>query len=452
MNLSRDLVVLLGLIIFQVSHANARAQGGAENPFAGTEIEATRVSKKIAEPENAGVMMFADWSQIQINGTNSSRIVADSANYHVQLDAMFIRDEGQVWQLHPSTISNVVLFGRTFECHVDPESTLNPAAYGYFEVLVDGELSLFTRHYIEKQTLNNNPLGMTSTQYDEIVRTHELYFNSGSDKQLREVPRKRIEFYDIFETRADAIAEYARNQGIGFKDPVDVTRLFKYYNRLLSPVTAAAAQGTAPYPIPFANSEVSVTRVSDKLASPAQAGVLLFDHWSDILIVGVNSSRLRADFANYNVQLDAILVMEEGRLFKVNPSSVRSLMIDGRKFESHLIGQSQFGTPEFRYFEVLTEGEFNLLSTHELETQTLNNNPLGMAHTQYEQLIRKQVLYYRTQDSGELLELPRKKSAFYDIFGANASAIIDYAKSERLGHKDAGDVTAIFRHYNNLTP
>ena len=62
---------------------------------------------------------------------------------------------------------------------------------------------------------------------------------------------------------------------------------------------------------------------------------------------------------------------------------------------------------------------------------------------------RKDELYLAIEGKN-LVKIPRKKKAFFAIFGSNASKIKDYAKKNRLGYKSASDLKKIVAYFNTL--
>ena len=62
---------------------------------------------------------------------------------------------------------------------------------------------------------------------------------------------------------------------------------------------------------------------------------------------------------------------------------------------------------------------------------------------------RKDILYFALDGRG-LVKVPTKKKDFYNVFGANSSAVKSYMKKNKLGYKKERDLKKIVNYLNTL--
>ena len=100
------------------------------------------------------------------------------------------------------------------------------------------------------------------------------------------------------------------------------------------------------------------------------------------------------------------------------------------------------------FYEVLAEGNMTLLSktTVVVKDPTYNDKfDMGQRNTR---ILKKMDFYY--VDQNHVREVPSSKKKFFSIFGRHAEEIESFAKLNKLSVDDAGHLTSMFRHYNNL--
>jgi len=167
------------------------------------------------------------------------------------------------------------------------------------------------------------------------------------------------------------------------------------------------------------------------------------------LIYGTDSTQYSIDSANYHIEQDLVLTITEGQMLRLDPAKINAAIFEKRKFVS--LSYAPKPNRSMRgYFEEILDGDYSLLAKHALEVQKINNNPLGMAYTEEEKVVRKTVLYYTSPSQTAPLALPSKKSDFFAIFGKLERSIEEYAGKYRISTKKEDGVAKLFAYANEL--
>ncbi|WP_289029299.1 carboxypeptidase-like regulatory domain-containing protein [uncultured Algoriphagus sp.] len=101
---------------------------------------------------------------------------------------------------------------------------------GFFEVLVDGELSLMRRTTAFLKESNYNQALMVGERNDKILKRNTYYYLEG--KNIIEIPRKRKKFFQIFGDKVEEIEAYTSNNSFNVKDPSAIFQIFTHYNSM----------------------------------------------------------------------------------------------------------------------------------------------------------------------------------------------------------------------------
>ena len=102
---------------------------------------------------------------------------------------------------------------------------------GFFEVLVDGEISLVRRTIATVKKSNYNTALMIGNKDDEIKKRDSYYYIQ--DGQVIEVPRKQKKLLMLFEEdKQEEVAQYIDENNPNLKEVSGLYKVFSYYNSL----------------------------------------------------------------------------------------------------------------------------------------------------------------------------------------------------------------------------
>lgn len=99
---------------------------------------------------------------------------------------------------------------------------------GFFEVIVEGELTLVRRMVAVLKESNYNEALMVGNRNDEIIRRNIYYYLNG--KEVTEIPRKRKDLFRIFGEKEEEMKDFASNNSLEIKEPSGLFQLFTHYN------------------------------------------------------------------------------------------------------------------------------------------------------------------------------------------------------------------------------
>ena len=202
------------------------------------------------------------------------------------------------------------------------------------------------------------------------------------------------------------------------------------------------------YGNPFDPANANFIRLDNEMEHLRERSLLLNETWESIEIYGIDSSLVILDTANYHIKDDLILFVNDNTMYQLFPEKVQYVILGETKYISAIFEDEPKHLAR-GYFEVLAEGEYTLLQRHYLETEVVNNSPLGLPSTKEEYLVQDTKLYYLRSGSDRPVVLPRKKSEFVKIFRRSRNEVIDYAKANRISPKNTDEVIQLFEYYNN---
>ena len=203
------------------------------------------------------------------------------------------------------------------------------------------------------------------------------------------------------------------------------------------------------YGNPFNMANENFINVTNALDDNKMVSLLLFDDWKQLEVTGVEDELIIIDSANYHLEADKMLFVENGALFELFPEKVREAMIADHHFVSLLY---EVDKKQLRrgYFEIIVSGDFSLLKKYDLERRITNSSALGLPASREENLMRTQELYYQTAPDRKPIVLPKKKTDFINIFRRDRREMVDFAKTNKLSPKVEDDAVMLFEHYNSL--
>ena len=203
------------------------------------------------------------------------------------------------------------------------------------------------------------------------------------------------------------------------------------------------------YGNPFNAGNENFINMMNSMSDDNQVSLLMFDDWMPMEIIGADAQHVIMDSANYHLEADKILFIQRGNLYELFPEKVQYAQIEEHKFVNlvHEVEKKELGRA---FFEVLIEGDYNLLCKHEMVKEITNTSPLGLAATKEVKFVLSERLYYQTSNGRRPIKVPKKKADFTKIFRRDRNTLASFAKENKLSLKRRQDVLTIFNYYNSL--
>jgi hypothetical protein len=203
------------------------------------------------------------------------------------------------------------------------------------------------------------------------------------------------------------------------------------------------------YSNPFSEANQNYIRLMEEGAYKTNTEELfLLKDWGKMAVIGYGDIKLEVDSANYVITDDKIYFIDEGKLYHLFPGQVEQLAIASVIFGCYYYeGKSE--RRKLGYFEILIDGELDLLKKYKIKNRKVNNNPMGIGNKKVEQY-QAYDLYYFDPDEQIALPVPSKKGKIIDLFGRKRSKMIDFARERDLSLNSENDVKLLFAYYNML--
>ncbi|MCX2742246.1 hypothetical protein OO013_00135 [Mangrovivirga sp. M17] len=124
------------------------------------------------------------------------------------------------------------VLGITRKFYSLPYERNNYQSMMFFELLVEGDLTLLGREYIDTRTTTNNNSFYYRSYWVEsyVLRTNFYFLRKGGEINFFE-PKKR-ELLDIMDDKSDQIKQYIKKRRFDIDRPDDLMEITKYYNNL----------------------------------------------------------------------------------------------------------------------------------------------------------------------------------------------------------------------------
>ncbi|MEM9824503.1 MAG: hypothetical protein AAF985_25680, partial [Bacteroidota bacterium] len=173
-------------------------------------------SQFLSEDWESGLVLMPDNKAYGVEG-----------RYDIHNDEMQILVEGKVKVLQPHQIKAISLGNQIFVYRSFTEG--EAAQKGYFEILVEGKVSLFLRRTTKTKRANPHPvLGSVNDDF-KVVTKESLYYRK-RDKPLRYLKRKKKAVLTALSRKKKAITQLAKEERLNVKKTEDLIRLFSFYN------------------------------------------------------------------------------------------------------------------------------------------------------------------------------------------------------------------------------
>jgi len=184
-----------------------------------------------AAPKGVEGSLFLDerWQDAHIL-TPDNQVVQARARYRVYDDEMQVQGpDKQAMGLYPDKIRAVAIGQQVFV----PLEFRNPEGenkVGYFQLLVEGEMSLLLRRTLELVKSDYNPALNIGDRNDRLELREQYYCRRGGG-QPRFLRQNKSSILKALSPRKKAIAEFARANQINPQKQEGLIAIFQYYNR-----------------------------------------------------------------------------------------------------------------------------------------------------------------------------------------------------------------------------
>ena len=171
-----------------------------------------------------------------------------------------------------------------------------------------------------------------------------------------------------------------------------------------------------------------------------------FNDWKKIKVLSKEKETLVIDSANYHFIDERMLFIKDGQLNYLFPREVDRIFVDDAVY----IPVKLRDKTEYKYYELLVDGDLRLLKKHEVRKERVSNHPMGISHGPQKTKVKiVQKFYYHDTKKGELSKLPSNKKKIIKIFKKNKKRMLQYAKKHSISTNSQEDLVKLFSHYNN---
>ena len=186
--------------------------------------------------------------------------------------------------------------------------------------------------------------------------------------------------------------------------------------------------------------------INEGMTSDGSNEYFAFEDWTEFQVESQEGDLINLDSANYHIHDDIMLFIDEGAMFFLFPEQVDRIYADDMVFTSYKHEKNKYN-----YFEILAQGEFQLLKKYKVIKERVVDNPLGITHgTQEYTFKRKPEYYYYDVIKEQINRVPKKKKDLIRIFKKNKSKMLDFARLNKLNSKSEEDLITLFDYYNQL--
>lgn len=176
-----------------------------------------------------------------------------------------------------------------------------------------------------------------------------------------------------------------------------------------------------------------------------QGSVHLFDDWSSRGVAVVSpEQKISIQNLNFNVQRNTLeSKLNRDSIFTFNASRLEKITINNHTFK-HMYFPIKKGT---RLLEVIgTAKNIAIYKDYELDVKEGNPNPMrGALKDKF--IIRD---YYYLQNGEDFKKFKLRKKAILKVMGDKATAVKEFADTNKLSFSKEEDVSKIFSHYDSL--
>jgi hypothetical protein len=186
------------------------------------------------------------------------------------------------------------------------------------------------------------------------------------------------------------------------------------------------------------------------MAAPVPDNILgqiyLDENWQEGAIISQEDQSGSAQ-VRYKVLLDEMQVLVDGKVMALTPAKIKAMRIGQKIFITSPFVAAN-GTMTIGFFELLAEGELELLKRYWCDTRPTEYHPAVATAKDVEYVIKEEYYYRWQKDYAKPLK--RTKKNVLELFEGRWKEAADYAGKEKLNYKKAEDLAKFFMQYNQL--
>lgn len=163
------------------------------------------------------------------------------------------------------------------------------------------------------------------------------------------------------------------------------------------------------------------------------------NNWEDAFLLQKEGQALGVK-ARYSILDDELLIKLNDEAKVVYPHLIKGVIFKERTLVA--VPYIREDGKQYGFFELLSEGKYNLLKGYELVTKQKKNA--------IKIIERKSSLFYQFSNS-TVYPLPTNVNELMDFFIEKEQAVKTFIKSEALDMQSEKDMTRLFNYYNDLS-
>ncbi|MBT8229467.1 MAG: hypothetical protein KJO50_04355 [Bacteroidia bacterium] len=195
-------------------------------------VKIRNISALITNPEASKPDAFLDdtWSAGTVY-TKDNELISTMLRFNIQKKRMEVKVYNETRSLNVNRINGVVLNQRLFVPLKSGED-FDGTSPIYFEVLVNGELSLLNKFTLNLKKRGGSSLHPNLGTSDSFKIYKDLYYcvEKGNPMRLEKGKKKLLPKFGAMENEIESFAD---QNDFGFKKDKDIIVLFKQFNKLL---------------------------------------------------------------------------------------------------------------------------------------------------------------------------------------------------------------------------
>ena len=200
------------------------------NPFGAANENWINMTNSMFDDNSVSLLLLDNWKPLEVQGTKGELILIDSANYHIESDKILFVFKNAMFELYPEKTEEAILDSRKFVSM--PFEQDKQLRTGYFEVLIEGEVSLYQRWELNRKVTNSSPLGLPAAREEKYELDERLFYRRNSSTRMVRVPSKKTDFVKIFRRDRYEMVDYAKRNRLNPRRTEDVVAMIDYYNGL----------------------------------------------------------------------------------------------------------------------------------------------------------------------------------------------------------------------------
>lgn len=193
----------------------------------GANVGASSIVVNPPRPIDGSVYLFDTWRNNAVIETEKASFKLRNINFDARKNAFVsqIPDTDSIFTFNFTNINRMVVNNRVFK------NVYSPIEGGYkiYEVVAEaGDYAVYKDNYIEIKEGSPNPM-LVQTNDKYIMRDSYFVKNGKSFKRLRV---KKSTILKTFGRKSNAVAEYAKENDLSFKDEKELQKIVDYYASL----------------------------------------------------------------------------------------------------------------------------------------------------------------------------------------------------------------------------